>query len=148
MAGRLQQGARSVRQGNRDSGSVLVSLDGGGGGDRVAQGKAWGNLGSFYLSLGQYTKAIELHEQRLTVTKEVGDSAGQGTGGLWRSVTSVSVRQGDRVSRAVLVSLRGGAGPRGAGECVQQPRVCVCKERRRHKRGACPPPVLYGFVSG
>jgi hypothetical protein len=33
-------------------------------------GVTLGNLGSFYESLGQYTKAIEHHEEQLTVAKE------------------------------------------------------------------------------
>ena len=90
MAGRMIQGTRSVRQGDRASGAVLGSLDGGGG-PRGA-GESVGNLGSFYLSLGQYTKVIELHEQRLTVTKEVVDARGRGIRGeIWGSASGVSV---------------------------------------------------------
>jgi tetratricopeptide (TPR) repeat protein len=44
-------------------------------------GAIFGWLGVCYKRLGQYTKAIELHEQCLTVATELGDRAGQG--GAW-----------------------------------------------------------------
>jgi tetratricopeptide (TPR) repeat protein len=47
-------------------------------GDRAGQGKACGNLGNCYTSLGQYAKAIELHEQDRAIAEEVSDRAGQG----------------------------------------------------------------------
>jgi hypothetical protein len=47
-------------------------------GDRAGQGAACGNLGICYSSLGQYAKAIELHEQDQAIAQELGDRAGQG----------------------------------------------------------------------
>ena len=37
-----------------------------------------GNLGNAYQSLGDYRKAIEYHEKRLKIAKEIGDRAGEG----------------------------------------------------------------------
>ena len=47
-------------------------------GDRAGEGRAYGNLGNTYQSLGDYQKAIEYHEKRLKVAKEIGDRAGEG----------------------------------------------------------------------
>ena len=47
-------------------------------GDRAGQGRAYGNLGIAYNSLGQFQQAIEYHKQRLSIAIEVGDRAGQG----------------------------------------------------------------------
>ena len=46
-------------------------------GDRAGEGRAYGNLGNAYKSLGGYEKAIEYHTQDLTIAKEVGDRAGR-----------------------------------------------------------------------
>ena len=47
-------------------------------GDRAGEGRAYGNLGNAYQSLGDYQKAIEYHEKRLKIAKEIGDRAGEG----------------------------------------------------------------------
>ena len=47
-------------------------------GDWAGEGKAYGNFGNAYLSLGDYQKAIEYHEKRLKIAKEVVDRAGEG----------------------------------------------------------------------
>ncbi|XP_074632061.1 uncharacterized protein LOC141890475 [Acropora palmata] len=47
-------------------------------GDRAGEGRAYGNLGIAYQSLGDYQKAIEYHEKRLKIAKEIGDRAGEG----------------------------------------------------------------------
>ncbi|CAH3014698.1 unnamed protein product, partial [Porites evermanni] len=47
-------------------------------GDRVGQGRAYGNLGNAYQSLGQFQQAIEYHKHCLSIAIEVGDRAGQG----------------------------------------------------------------------
>ena len=47
-------------------------------GDRAGQGRAYGNLGNAYQSLGQFQQAIEYHKQDLSIAIEVGDRAGQG----------------------------------------------------------------------
>ena len=47
-------------------------------GDRAGQGRAYGNLGNAYHSLGQFQQAIEYHKQDLSIAIEVGDRAGQG----------------------------------------------------------------------
>ena len=47
-------------------------------GDRAGEGRAYGNLGITYKSLGDYQKAIEYHEVRLIIAKEIGDRAGEG----------------------------------------------------------------------
>ena len=48
-------------------------------GDRSGEGKAYGNLGNAYHSLGNFQKAIECHEKDLKIAKEVGDRSGEGT---------------------------------------------------------------------
>ena len=47
-------------------------------GDTVASGKAYGSLGSTYLSQGEIGKAIEYHAQDLAIAKVGGDRAGEG----------------------------------------------------------------------
>ena len=47
-------------------------------GDRAGEGKAYGNLGNVYDSLGDFQKAIEYHKRHLKISKEVGDRAGEG----------------------------------------------------------------------
>ena len=47
-------------------------------GDRAGEGRAYGNLGNAYDSLGDYQKAIEYHEKHLKIAKEIGDRAGEG----------------------------------------------------------------------
>ena len=47
-------------------------------GDRAGEGRAYGNLGNAYQSLGDYRKAIEFHEKQLKIAKEIGDQAGEG----------------------------------------------------------------------
>ena len=47
-------------------------------GDRAGEGRAYGNLGIAYDSLGDYQKVIEYHEKRLKISKEIGDRAGEG----------------------------------------------------------------------
>ena len=47
-------------------------------GDKAGEGRAYGNLGNAYQSLGDFRKAIQYHELRLQIAKEVGDKAGEG----------------------------------------------------------------------
>ena len=47
-------------------------------GDRAGEGTAYGNLGITYQPLGDYTKAIESHENFLKIAKEIGDRAKEG----------------------------------------------------------------------
>jgi len=47
-------------------------------GDRAGEGRAYGNLGNAYHSLGDFKQAIEYHMLVLTIAKEVGDRAGEG----------------------------------------------------------------------
>ena len=47
-------------------------------GDRAEEGRAYGNLGNAYQSLGDYRKAIEYHEKHLKIAIETGDQAGEG----------------------------------------------------------------------
>ena len=47
-------------------------------GDRNGEGRAYGNLGSCFQSLGDYQKSIEFHEKRLKIAKEIGDRRGEG----------------------------------------------------------------------
>ena len=49
-------------------------------GDRTGEGRAYGNLGIAYRSLGDYQKAIEYHEKHLKFAVEIGDRAGEGRG--------------------------------------------------------------------
>jgi len=46
--------------------------------DRTAEGRHLGNLGLAYAALGETRKAIEFHEQQLTITREIGDRRGEG----------------------------------------------------------------------
>lgn len=45
---------------------------------RRGAGNALGNLGSAHSSLGQYQRAIDLYEQSLVITREIGDRLGEG----------------------------------------------------------------------
>jgi len=47
-------------------------------GDRAGEGRAYGNLGNTYRSLGDYQKAIDYHEKHLKIAKQIGDQAGEG----------------------------------------------------------------------
>ncbi|XP_067047458.1 tetratricopeptide repeat protein 28-like [Acropora muricata] len=47
-------------------------------GDRGGEGRAYGNLGNAYQSLGNYQKAIEYHEKDLKIAIEIGDRGGEG----------------------------------------------------------------------
>ena len=47
-------------------------------GDRDGEGRAYGNLGTAYHSLGNFKQAIECHTKRLSIAKEVGNRAGEG----------------------------------------------------------------------
>ena len=46
-------------------------------GNRAGEGKAYGNLGNAYHSLGDFPKAIVYHAQDLAIAQEVGDRAGE-----------------------------------------------------------------------
>ena len=46
-------------------------------GDRAGEGRAYGNLGNAYQSLGDYRKGIEDHEKLLKIAIEIGDRAGR-----------------------------------------------------------------------
>jgi len=46
--------------------------------DRAAEGAHLGNLGIAYHALGEYRKAIDLHEQALIIHREIGDRHGEG----------------------------------------------------------------------
>jgi tetratricopeptide (TPR) repeat protein len=48
-------------------------------GKRQDEGNALGNLGIAYDALGEYQRAIDYHEQHLTVAREIGDRRGEGT---------------------------------------------------------------------
>ena len=47
-------------------------------GDRAGEGRAHGNLGHDYYSLGHFRKAIECHENDLQIAVEIDDRAGRG----------------------------------------------------------------------
>ena len=47
-------------------------------GDKAGEGRAYGNLGNVYQSLGDYQRAIEYQEKHLKIAKEIGDRAGKG----------------------------------------------------------------------
>lgn len=46
-------------------------------GDKRGGSQAYCNLGNVYLSLGDFTKAIEYHNLFLEITKEIGDKHGE-----------------------------------------------------------------------
>ncbi len=46
--------------------------------DRAAEGRHLGNLGIAYASLGETRRAIEFHEQDLSIAREIGDRRGEG----------------------------------------------------------------------
>ena len=46
--------------------------------DPIGEGRALGNLGAAYLSLGDYAKAIEYQRQRLAIAKGIKDPVGEG----------------------------------------------------------------------
>jgi len=48
-------------------------------GDRSGEGKAYGNLGNAYYSLGDFKKAIDYQERHLRIAQEVGDDIGIAT---------------------------------------------------------------------
>ena len=47
-------------------------------GDRAGKGRAFGNLGNSFHSLGQFQQAIEYHGKHLSIAEELGDRAGKG----------------------------------------------------------------------
>ena len=47
-------------------------------GDKHGEGKAYGNLGNVYHSLGDFKKAIEYHNLHLDIAKEIGNKHGEG----------------------------------------------------------------------
>jgi tetratricopeptide (TPR) repeat protein len=47
--------------------------------DKAGQGRALGNMGSVYYSLGEYDKALEHYQQLVQVAQELHDKAGQGS---------------------------------------------------------------------
>ena len=46
-------------------------------GDRAAQGRACGNLGNVHYLLGNFSRAIHYHTERLQIAKEFGDKAAE-----------------------------------------------------------------------
>ena len=60
-------------------------------GDRVVEGRAHGNLGRFYHSVGELKQAIKYHFIHLNIAKELGDRVGEGTsyGDLGRAFESL-----------------------------------------------------------
>ena len=46
--------------------------------DRAEEGRAHGNLGHAYRSLGDFQKAIEYHKKHMKIAKGVGGQAGEG----------------------------------------------------------------------
>ncbi|XP_044168964.1 tetratricopeptide repeat protein 28-like, partial [Acropora millepora] len=47
-------------------------------GDRAGEGRAYGNLGTAYHSLGDFGKAIKYHEKHFEIAIEIGNRAGEG----------------------------------------------------------------------
>ncbi|NEP76760.1 MAG: tetratricopeptide repeat protein [Okeania sp. SIO3B3] len=47
-------------------------------GDRSEEGRALGNLGNAYWSLGEYEKAIEYHQQHLQIARKISDRSEEG----------------------------------------------------------------------
>ena len=62
-------------------------------GDRNGQGRAYGNVGNAYQSMGDYRKAIEYQEKRLKIATEIGDQEGEG--GAYGSLGSTYESLGD-----------------------------------------------------
>jgi tetratricopeptide (TPR) repeat protein len=51
-------------------------------GDRRGEGNALGNLGTAYADLGETRRAIQFHEQQLTIVREIDNRHGEGNA-LW-----------------------------------------------------------------
>ena len=51
--------------------------------DLSGEGRAYGNIGIAYFSLGDFQKAIEYREKGLKVAKEIGDTVEEGRALLW-----------------------------------------------------------------
>ena len=47
-------------------------------GNREGEGRAYGNLGNAFCSLGDFQKAIAYQERHLKISKEAGQRAGEG----------------------------------------------------------------------
>ena len=47
-------------------------------GEKAGEGRAYGNLGNAYQSLGDFKQAIKYHNQHLSIAKELGEKAGEG----------------------------------------------------------------------
>mgnify|MGYP002777061927 CR=1 FL=1 len=64
----------------QDLGEAVVINSTVGDSDRRGEGIALGSLGIAYDSLGQYERAINYHQQYLTIVREIGDRHGEGYG--------------------------------------------------------------------
>ena len=97
-------------------------------GARAGEGQAYGNLGYVYYSLGDFSKAIEYHSQRLAIAKEVGDRAGEG--GAYGNLGNAYCSLGD-FSKAFEYHARcpggckGGGRPGGGGQLIREPQQRV-----------------------
>ncbi|XP_067047455.1 tetratricopeptide repeat protein 28-like [Acropora muricata] len=87
-------------------------------GDRGGEGRAYGNLGNAYQSLGDYRKAIECHEKRLKIATEISDRGGEGRaygnlGNAYQSIgdyqKAIECRKKD-LKIAIEIGDRGGEG--------------------------------------
>lgn len=47
-------------------------------GDRLREGRAYGNLGNVHYYLGDIKTAIDYHQRHLEIAKELGDRSGEG----------------------------------------------------------------------
>jgi len=95
-SGKLFQGHR-VPHGATDGGKE--------GGRPAGEGRAYGNLGITYYSLGDYAKAIEYHGQHLAIAQEVGDRAGERAVRSRTSATRISRRGAMRRPSSTTLSI-------------------------------------------
>ena len=73
-------------------------------GDKDSEGKAYTSIGSAYACLGDYKKAIEFHQQSLSIAKEIGDKDSEGKAylSLGNAYDSLcDYKQSNRISSAV-----------------------------------------------
>ena len=93
----------------------------------MQKGKAYRNLGNVCDSLGDYKKAIEFHQQSLSITKDIGEKGSEGTAytlALRITLSVIIKKQSNFISS--LFSIAKEIGEKGKqGAAVSQPWHCA-----------------------